>query len=408
MYLAKQSGRNHYQLFNTTKNQARINKNHHLNEIEQALENNELVLYYQPKVNMITGEVFGAEALIRWLHPEKGLIPPAEFLPTIDGTDLEIKIGNWVANQALMQMNDWLKQDIQLEISINISSLHLQSKNFIEQLEKSLTKYPNVDAKYLQLEILESSALGDLQTVSQIIKTCQQTLGVNIALDDFGTGYSSLTHLRSLSANTIKIDQSFIRDMLDDPNDYTIVDGIIGLADSFGRKVIAEGVESTEHGLMLLMLGCHYAQGYSISRPFPGSELSSWLNNYQANKNWVACGKQQRTQKENKMKLFRLIAEQWKNKFTANLLSAPETTKQWPLMRSTQCHCGYWIKREMQDQLFAKNRLIELGKTHDNCHDIALILLNHYNTGDIDIARDGLPQLLSAFDKMDAALELCH
>ncbi len=403
----KQSWRNHYQLFNTVENQELMTKHHHLSEIEQALINNELTLYYQPKVNMLTEEVFGAEALIRWIHPTKGLIPPVEFLPTIDGTELEIKIGDWVANQAIKQMDSWLKQGIKLEVSINISSLHLQSKNFIERLGLSLAKYPNVNSEYLQLEILESSALGDLQMVSQIIKTCQQVLGVNIALDDFGTGYSSLTHLRSLSANTIKIDQSFIRDMLDDPNDFTILDGIIGLADSFGLKVIAEGVESTEHGLMLLMTGCHYAQGYSISKPIPASEFSLWLSHYQANKSRITCGNKKRTRKENKIKLFRLIANQWKKQFSENLLSALEKAKYWPLMRSSQCHCGYWIKREMQDELFAKDNLLKLSKEHDICHDVALALLKRYSAGEIELAREGLPQLLFAFDELDAALELC-
>jgi len=229
-----------------------VQKHHKLGEIKQALVNNEFQLYYQPKVNMVSGEVFGAEALIRWIHPEKGIIPPLDFLPFIDGTELEVQTGDWVINQALQQMAKWLSQGITLEISVNIASHHLMSEAFVANLEAALALYPAVDSQYLQLEILESSAFSDLQAISWIIKTCQEFLGVNIALDDFGTGYSSLTHLRSLTANTIKIDQSFVRDVLDDPDDFTIIDGVIGLANSFNRKVIAEGVETTEHGLMLL------------------------------------------------------------------------------------------------------------------------------------------------------------
>jgi EAL domain-containing protein (putative c-di-GMP-specific phosphodiesterase class I) len=144
--------------------------------------------------------------------------------------------------------------------------------------------------------------LGDLNTINHIIKTCKNELGVNVALDDFGTGYSSLTHLRNLPANTIKIDRSFVRDMLDDPGDYAIIDGVIGLANSFSREVIAEGVESTEHGLMLLVMGCYKAQGYGIARPMPIDELSFWLSNYTPNKEWLAAGNKERTQKKTDIK----------------------------------------------------------------------------------------------------------
>ena len=226
MYQAKQAGRNRYHLFNIEEDQLTIQKHHQLDEIEQALANNEFQLYYQPKVNMVSGKVFGAEALIRWIHPENGLIPPLDFLPVIEGTELEIKVGNWVINRALQQLETWCKQDINIEVSVNIASHHLLSETFFSSLDATLAKHPSVDSKYLQLEILESSALGDLSAISTIIETCQGALGVRVALDDFGTGYSSLTHLRSLPVNTIKIDQSFVRDMLDDPSDYAIIDGV--------------------------------------------------------------------------------------------------------------------------------------------------------------------------------------
>lgn len=290
MYQAKLAGRNDFNLFNADEDQQLIVKHHQLEEIQHALKNGEFRLYYQPKVNMTTGEVFGAEALIRWSHPVKGLIPPLDFLPLIDGTTLEIKIGDWVISEALKQIKLWQQQGLSLEISVNIASYHLQSPSFITQLEAALALHPDIKSKSLQLEILESSALSDLTAISTIIKTCQNDLGVNIALDDFGTGYSSLSHLRYLSADIIKIDQSFVRDMLDDPDDYAIINGVIGLAHAFNREVIAEGVETTEHGLMLLRMGCEQAQGYGIARPMPAGELSGWLDNYQANEEWILCG----------------------------------------------------------------------------------------------------------------------
>ncbi len=408
MYQAKQLGRNRYLLFNSSQDKELINKHHQLHEIEEAFINNEFALYYQPKVNMLTGEVYGAEALIRWLHPEKGLIPPLDFLPLIDGSDLEIQVGDWVINQALAQMEYWCRQNIQLEVSVNISSRHLQSKNFIQDLDKALSKYPRINSQYLQLEILESSALGDLDTISQLIKICQNELGVNVALDDFGTGYSSLTHLRSLSANVIKIDQSFVRDMLDDPGDYAIIHGITGLASAFNNKMIAEGVETTEHGLMLLLLGCHYAQGYGIAKPMPAESLPSWLDNYQANTAWLNFANKTHSIKENKKKLFRLISEQWKNKFIKNILAAPEDTKDWPIILHSHCHCGHWIKRELQDQLFELETVMALETAHEAHHETALQIYELYQNNELTAARSALIKLQLDSDTMSNRLGMCE
>jgi diguanylate cyclase (GGDEF)-like protein/PAS domain S-box-containing protein len=291
MYQAKLKARNSLHFFNTQDDKVIIEKHIQLHKIQQALDNEEFCLYYQPKVNMRTGQVFGAEALIRWLSPENGLIPPMDFLPVIEGTDLEIKIGEWVINEALSQLTKWQTEGIEIEVSVNISSLHLQSLSFISKFDHALKKYPSIKNKYLQLEILESSALGDIETISRVIKTCRDELGVNTALDDFGTGYSSLTHLRNLPANTIKIDQSFVRDMLDDPDDYAIIDGVIALAESFKRAVIAEGVETTKHGSMLIEMGCDAAQGYGIAKPMPAVEIPKWLSSYIPNQQWLGNAK---------------------------------------------------------------------------------------------------------------------
>ncbi len=287
MYQAKLAGKDRSHLFNPEQDQQIIQRHHQIEELQQAFASNQFTLFYQPKVDMKTGEVFGAEALIRRLHPQKGLIPPIQFLPVIEGTELEIVIGDWVINQALKQIVAWQKQGIFFEVSVNISSYHLRSPSFLKRLEKNLASHPNHTAKYLQLEILESSALGDLDAIRLILNTCRDVLGVNVALDDFGTGYSSLTHLRNLPAGTIKIDQSFVINMLNDPDDYAIVDGVLALARSFNRKVIAEGVETTEHGLMLLEMGCNAAQGYGIARPMPAAEIPDWLDNYNPNPQWL-------------------------------------------------------------------------------------------------------------------------
>lgn len=408
MYQAKLAGRNRFYLFNTEQAQQSIQKNIQLQEIQQALANKEFCLYYQPKVNMRTGKVFGAEALIRWNHPEKGLVSPVKFLPVIEGTELEVQIGTWVIIEALQQLSFWQEQGIKLEMSVNISSYHLQSPSFITDLKTALALYSQIHPKYFQLEIVESSALGELKLISRIIKTCINTLGINIALDDFGTGYSSLTHLRNLQAQTIKVDQTFVRDMLDDPNDYVIIDGVIGLADSFNRKIIAEGVETTEQGLMLLIMGCSDAQGNGIAQAMSPLDFYDWLIDYTPNQEWITCANNARTLKEKKVKLFRLALDQWQKKFKNKILSLPGSIKQWPILARTNCHCGIWIKRARQEQLFEESWLKKLEQAHDIAHGLADDLYKKYLQGDIDKARTGLNDLQIAADHISSILGQCE
>jgi len=407
MYQAKQTGRNRYFIFNTEQDQEVTQKHQQLNKIQQALKMDEFELYYQPKVNMLTGDVIGAEALIRWNHPEKGLIPPLDFLPLIEETELEVLLGSWVINEALNQLSNWKKKNIELEVSVNISSYHLQTSSFLTTLNELLAKYPHVSTEYLQLEILESSSLGDLKVISSIIKTCINTLGLNIALDDFGTGYSSLTHLRNLAAKTIKIDQTFVRDILDDPDDFSIIEGVIGLANSFNRKVIAEGVETVEQGLMLLIMGCNNAQGYGISRPMSSSAFQDWLSNYTPNKQWLEYAKNiPKTQEEKQKELFRLILDKWQQSFEKNILSSPDSIipEQWPILKSTKCHCGILIK---QKHLIGNKSQQQLKEIHNNMHNIANDLLKKYQEGEVENARNGLKDLNLLVDKMLSSFTHC-
>jgi len=407
MYQAKLAGRNRYSLFSTEQAEKSVRKMSQLQEIEQALINNEFCLYYQPKVNMSTGKVFGAEALIRWNHPEKGVVPPLDFLPAVNGSNLEILIGNWVVNEALKQLDQWKQQGVELELSVNISSYHLQYVNFLADLEEAMALYPQVDSKYLQLEILESSALGDVGSISRILKSCCNNLGVRVALDDFGTGYSSLTHLRNLPAQTIKIDQSFIRDMLDDPDDFAIIDGVIGLADSFNRVVIAEGVEATEHGLMLMMMGCYDAQGYGISRPMPVDGFGLWLSCYQPNKEWKNFKKYSYTTKEIKRQMLKLTLQHLQNKFEDSIRSLEVNSDHWPVMQRTKCHCGTFIKQAKNDKLFEDRWVNALTEAHNSVHDITEDLFDKYQQGEFECAADGLRDFRVAMGNVFHVIEQC-
>ncbi len=287
MYQAKLAGKNRYQIFDAEQDSSIRGHHESLERIRLALEQREFVLYYQPKVNMRTGEVIGAEALIRWQHPEKGLLAPAVFLPVIESHPLAAAIGEWVIETALTQMELWCAVGLDLPVSVNIGARQLQQSDFVDQLRAVLQTHPQVSPGRLELEVLETSALEDIGQVSQVIEACAQ-MGVTFALDDFGTGYSSLTYLRRLRVAMLKIDKSFVRDMLDDPDDLAILKGVIGLAAAFKRQVIAEGVETAAHGTLLLELGCDLAQGYGIARPMPAEQFPAWVANWQPDTAWSA------------------------------------------------------------------------------------------------------------------------
>lgn len=283
MYAAKQSGKNRYLYFDLIKSAALKTEQEKLIGIRCAIDNGEFVLHYQPKVNIKTGEVIGAEALIRWQHPKLGLLLPATFLPLIENHPYDIELGEWVIDTTFAQLADWQQQCFTLPISVNIGAHHLQQECFVRNLSERFSAYPNISPRQIELEILESSALEDINNASNIMQACCD-IGVHFSLDDFGTGYSSLTYLRRLPVNMLKIDQSFVRDMLTDLEDLSIIEGVIGLARAFHHKVIAEGVESLAHCERLLELGCDLAQGYAIARPMPADKLPDWVKDWQQNR----------------------------------------------------------------------------------------------------------------------------
>ena len=286
MYQAKLAGKNRYHVFDAEQDHSLRGHHESLEHIRHALTAGEFVLYYQPKVNMRTGTVIGAEALIRWQHPTKGLLLPAVFLPVIEDHPLAIDLGEWVIDTTLTQMEIWHAAGLDIPVSVNVGALQLQQTDFVDRLRGLLAAHPNVSPAYLELEVLETSSINNVAKVSQVIETCRE-IGVMFALDDFGTGYSSLTYLKQLPVATIKIDQTFVRDMLDDLDNLSILKAVLGLSIAFHREVIAEGVETIEHGTMLLQLGCDLAQGYGIARPMPANELPGWAAAWRPDPAWA-------------------------------------------------------------------------------------------------------------------------
>ncbi|KQV12877.1 diguanylate cyclase [Pseudomonas sp. Root329] len=285
MYVAKQRGRNRFHLFDVSRDQEVKATHQTVERVRQALAAGELRVHFQPKVNMRRGEVVGFEALLRWEHPQHGMVPAREFLPLVEETDLIIDIGEWVMDQVLSQLYDWQQAGQGWPVSINIAARHFQRADFVDRLKHVLTRHAQVAPQMLDLEIVESVAIENIQHVSACLQACQ-ALGVQFSLGDFGTGYSSLSYLKRLQTQTIKIDKSFVRDILNDRDDLALTKAVIGLARAFGRQVIAEGLESIEHGELLLRLGCEVAQGHFIARPMPPAEVAGWVEGFVAPPQW--------------------------------------------------------------------------------------------------------------------------
>lgn len=394
MYQAKQAGKNRYYIFNTE--QDRSVRCHHesLEQIKQALQAREFVLYYQPKVNMRTGLIIGAEALIRWQHPERGLLAPATFLPMIADHPLAIEVGEWVLDTALGQIEHWKRAGLTLPVSVNIDAIHLSQTDFVERLRQRLATHPAVAAGDLELEVLETSALQDIAQVSSVILACH-AIGVGFALDDFGTGYSSLTYLKRLPADLLKIDQSFVRDMLDDPDDLAILNGILGLASAFQRKSIAEGVETLEHGEILLQLGCQLAQGYAIARPMPAQDLPVWLATWRAPSSWL---NQASISRDDLPILFAWVEHRaWIIKVVSFIQGKRDAA---PPLHHEQCRVGQWLVADAQLRKDDQIALESLMRLHIEVHQLASELIRLKLEGQSDAALAQLPELHRLRDRL--------
>lgn len=250
MYRSKAQGRNQFSLFDT-EIEARVSaQRQRLAEIGNGLDQEQFRLYYQPKIELASGRVAGFEGLVRWHHPEHGVLAPLGFLPALEHSVLEHRFGAYVIEQALKQLEQWSNAGLNFTISVNVSGPHLLSDGFVAMVEQALKRHPQVAPNRLELEIVESAAVTDLERAVQVLRAVRE-LGLRVSLDDFGTGYSSLSHLRSLPVDEVKIDQSFVRDMLTDLNDFNIVRSVISLAEAFNLRVVAEGVETAEHAAAL-------------------------------------------------------------------------------------------------------------------------------------------------------------
>src|SRR5690606_29720269 len=276
MYRAKQSGRNGYQFYTADINQRTRARAQLGSELRRALERGEFEVHYQPKFDLRTGRACAAEALVRWRHPERGVVMPGEFVPVLEETGLIVPVGETVLRRACEDIKRWAAAGLpETPVAVNLSARQFRQQSLDEHILE-LVREAGVDPRLIELEITESQLMQDPEHAARVLRALSEA-GISVAIDDFGTGYSSLSYLTRFPVSALKIDRSFVADVLEDHADAAIVRAIIDMAHTLGFIVVAEGVETDSQAVLLRSLGCEQAQGYFFARPMPAAQFRALL-----------------------------------------------------------------------------------------------------------------------------------
>jgi len=391
---AKQVGRNRYCIFDPVLDGLGRCRRECVERIAKAHAAHEFAMYYQPKVNMSTGTVIGAEALIRWQHPERGLLPPAQFLPLIEDDPLAVTLGEWTIDEVLTQMEQWLSKGLELAISVNIGPRVLQQYGFADRVRALLAKHRKIKPSNLELEIKGSTALDDMLRLSKVLEDCRR-LGVSVAIDDFGAGHASLNDIKRLPANILKIDASFVCDILDSAKDRSILEGVLNAAASFDRQSVAMGVENADQGAVLLRLGCELAQGYGIAPPMRARELPRWISVWRPDPRWADAFSIQIAED-----LFDDTAVEHHSWIEAIEAFVKGRSRTEPQLGIRDCRFGKWLEEEGRMGRGAQPILDAVVILHLRLHAMSREVLNQHARGNIQGSLAGLGELTSLQDRL--------
>ncbi|HEN5724125.1 TPA: EAL domain-containing protein, partial [Legionella pneumophila] len=389
---AQINGVNIFEFFDPQVEERIIEFNKRIESVSKAMQLDELKIYYQPIVELKTAKVVGLEALLRWQHPEKGLLLPKQFLSDLNNHPLSLQLGDWVLHQVLQQIEKLLACNIKIPININVSAYQLQSPNFVKKLLDTLAQYPSVPHHLIMLEILETEAIEDLALVSRIIAECK-TKGINFSLDDFGTGYASLTFLKEFSTVEVKIDQSFIINIFDNPKDLAILKIMIEFCRVIGRVLVAEGVETVAHGKLLSLFGCNLIQGHAIAKPMPPKKLIPWIKNWKLGPEWGESPFSQTV-------LNKLVEISIKHYLTFQSIRLYLENNQSPKpeLSLEVCPIEQWLF-ENQQTIKEKKRFKKVCDLHHKEHKLGNIIIQLIQTGQKEQAAKQLAKLDGLRDK---------
>ena len=398
MYEAKHAGKNCYRLFNPSHQNQQAANQTTFKKIENALTENQFAIYYQPQVDCRLGKITGFEALIRWQHPILGMLLPADFIPLIENDDLIIRLGEWVIRNVLTQLKEWRSKGVDVTIAVNISARQLHQPDFIERLNILLSGYESDIVLHFEIELLETAALEDINAIAVAIRKCRE-LGIQIAIDDFGTGFFSLGHLRKMPFDALKIDKNFIFGMLRNPEDLVLVNSVIGLASSFKRKVIAEGVESIDQVLMLLELGCQHMQGYEIARPMPADQVLAWVEQFEPNPLWTLDNSYRPSRDYFEMLLAEVNHRHWiENLVNERCEMQNDTCPE--MIDDHQCRFGHWYYGDGFRQFGTEKWFLSIEPLHQQIHRSAAMLCEQKRAGNLKEISETEATLLAQSDEL--------
>lgn len=397
MYQAKHQGKNRFVIHDPVEAARRQDVQARIQRLYHALTYKELLLHYQPQVDLHTGNIIGVEALIRWQPQDEAMITPDKFMPLVETSDLAMDIGQFVLEQAIKQIALWQRQGRNWRMGINISPRHLEHPRFIEDLAKTLAQYPDLPSDVIELEIIESAALEDIDKVVEMMKNSSNALGIRWALDDFGTGHASLTYLRRLPTQTLKIDRSFVRDLTWDVGDLIMVEGMSSLAHSFRREALAEGMESMSAGRLLVQIGCRYAQGFAIAKPMPAKELEQWVEQWRPDPAWRHLSQRKWSRDDMPILYATLDHQRWVETMQALVEGKSQVI---PELNPCLCRFGRWQQTLGQQRYHDLEEYTALVPIHNAVHDTGRKIINLLEAGDSENAQAELRKLYQLRDKL--------
>ena len=407
MCLAKQPNQAAIKYFSQQDFLKTISRQKQLVEISNAIQHDEMILHYQPFVNLRTGEITGLESLVRWVHPENGIIYPDHFLPIIESTSVIIEMDRWVIRQVLKEANERFKSGYHWPISINISNRMFHHEEFIDYLSSQLQKYPSLPEQILEIEVLESVAISDFAHAKQVINAGKQ-LGVKFSLDDFGTGYSSISYLKNLPFDTVKIDKMFIQTMLSHPKEMEIVEATIDLAKVFNLKVIAEGVETIEHGIVLLRYNCNLAQGFGIAVPMDNDKVIPWAKEFIPDPSWALWADALWESKDFPLLVAKSDHIVWVEQVLVTMKEPNMEPDFKHLKDEYSCRFGNWYygvgKQHYQDLPSYK----QIEPVHSQVHQLGNQMYQLKDAGDLESATKLIGDLLKCRDHILRCLDQLH
>lgn len=393
MYKAKENGKNQFYFFNV-KEHVKVKANFRaLKKIETAIDNGEFELYFQPKLSAHGLNIKSAEVLTRWNHPILGTLAPSEFLPLIEHDELVYKFDEWVIRESLITIKKLKESGIDLSLSVNISPKQFKQHTFVDKVKK-IADDINIDYayfKFIEFEILENSALESINHTNETIHELNK-MGIQFALDDFGTGYSSLTHLKELNIDTIKIDKSFIFEMLHNSQDMAIVNAVISLSKVFQIEVIAEGAENIEHLLMLFELGCDTIQGYTVAKPMSFNNFVSYITNYSPDPRWKIASNHLPRRAD-----FELLLAQSNHKYWVELAIDALKRKELESLPQTShnsCRLGQWIKTNGKKYFSELESFSKLIIAHKKIHKKVNTFIDLLKESSYDISENDIQQII--------------